>query len=185
MHEKCTVVFIFVKIVDMQDKHLTKSFGIRVPLNLYMQMLSLSVEHKISMTDICLSAIMNSSIIEGRLDFGKGGKVNAEALVEIQDLKRALGSMERTIAQKSFEIRQLEELIPELRKEGSNRKTLLEMNEKNNEKIRSLENEMVERHNRIKQLTAENKEVTEQKNKFESELNKINYIKQITINRKK
>lgn len=72
----------------MQDKHLTKSFGIRVPLNLYMQMLSLSVEHKISMTDICLSAIMNSSIIEGRLDLRNGGKVNAEALAEIEDLRQ-------------------------------------------------------------------------------------------------
>lgn len=169
----------------MQDKHLTKSFGIRVPLNLYMQMLSLSVEHKISMTDICLSAIMNSSIIEGRLDFRNGGKVNAGALVEIQDLRRTIDLMDRTIVQKTMQIEELEKVMPEMKREGSSQKSWLELNTKNNEKIRSLENEIVELSDRIKQLAAENKEITEQKNKFESELTKGKYIRDLTIQRKK
>lgn len=46
-----------------REKHLTKSFGIRVPLGMYLRMIEVSAERKISITDICLYALSNSSFI--------------------------------------------------------------------------------------------------------------------------
>lgn len=136
----------------MQDKHLTKSFGIRVPLNLYMQMLSLSVEHKISMTDICLSAIMNSSIIEGQLDFGKGGKVNAEALAEIEDLRQENKRLLGVINLKTNQIDSLQNGF------NLHKKVIAEQGEK----YKDLENQMVIRYDKIKELNVQIKNQAEQ-----------------------
>ena len=38
----------------METNNLTKSFGIRVPLDMYLKMIEVSAENKITITDICL-----------------------------------------------------------------------------------------------------------------------------------
>lgn len=79
----------------MESKNLTKSFGVRLPLDLYMQMLKISTENKITMTDLCLYAIMNSGIPNGELNFKKGGEVDEKYTTEIRRLNGELTKMKR------------------------------------------------------------------------------------------
>ena len=58
----------------METKNLTKSFGIRVPLDMYLKMIEVGAENKISITDICLYSLANSGILKP--NFKLGGSVN-------------------------------------------------------------------------------------------------------------
>lgn len=80
----------------MESKNLTKSFGVRLPLDLYMQMLKVSTENKITMTDLCLYSIMNSGIPNGELNFKKGGEVDEKYTAEIRRLNAELSRMQRS-----------------------------------------------------------------------------------------
>jgi hypothetical protein len=66
----------------MESKNLTKSFGVRLPLDLYMQMLKLCSENKITMTDLCLYSIMNSGIPKGEFNFEMGGSIDTDDQVK-------------------------------------------------------------------------------------------------------
>jgi len=66
----------------MESKNLTKSFGVRLPLDLYMQMLKVSSENKITMTDLCLYSIMNSGIPKGEFNFEMGGSIDTDDQVK-------------------------------------------------------------------------------------------------------
>ena len=77
----------------MESKNLTKSFGVRVPLELYMQMLKVSTENKLTITDLCLYSIMNSGIPTGELNFKKGGEVDTEKDDEIGHLNLRISRM--------------------------------------------------------------------------------------------
>lgn len=82
----------------MESKNLTKSFGVRLPLDLYMQMLKISTENKITMTDLCLYAIMNSGIPNGELNFKKGGEVDEKYTTEIRRLNEEIRGMQRAFS---------------------------------------------------------------------------------------
>lgn len=80
----------------MESKNLTKSFGVRVPLDLYMQMLKVSTENKLTITDLCLYSIMHSGIPNGELNFKKGGEINEKYTAEIRRLNAELSRMQRS-----------------------------------------------------------------------------------------
>ena len=80
----------------MESKNLTKSFGVRVPLDLYMQMIKVSTENKLTMTDLCLYSIMHSGIPNGELNFKKGGEVDEKYTTEIKRLNAELSRMQRS-----------------------------------------------------------------------------------------
>lgn len=83
----------------MGSKNLTKSFGVRVPLDLYMQMLKVSTENKLTITDLCLYSIMHSGILNGELNFKKGGEVDDEKYTtEIRRLNGELTRMQRAFS---------------------------------------------------------------------------------------
>ena len=115
----------------METKNLSKSFGVRVPLGMYMQMLEVSVKNKITITDICLYSLMNSGVLKDGFNFENGGAVNTNHIAEIK---------------------RLNQLLIETQKRGNFQK-LLEAEDR----IKSLEKEMVERHLKITSLTNENK----------------------------
>jgi hypothetical protein len=88
----------------METKNLSKSFGIRVPLDMYLKMIEVGAENKISITDICLYSLANSGILKSNFNFKLGGEVNAD---EIKKLRQQNAEIRR-----SFETtqRQYEEL---------------------------------------------------------------------------
>ena len=107
----------------MESKNLTKSFGVRVPLDLYMQMLKVSTENKLTITDLCLYSIMNSSIPNGKLNFKKGGVVDTEKDDEIGHLNLRISRM--LTAMKKLE-EENKRLLEEIRKEIENKETYKE-----------------------------------------------------------
>jgi hypothetical protein len=62
-------------------------------MDLYMKMLTITAEHKISMTDLCLYLIMNSNIPNGNFNFRNGGLLYSNSDKEIEHLKM---NIERT-----------------------------------------------------------------------------------------
>ena len=122
----------------METKNLSKSFGVRVPLGVYMQMLEVSVKNKITITDICLYSLMNSGVLKDGFNFENGGAVNTNHINEIRRLNEALIKSEK------------------------NKNTFRLAMEESDEKIKSLEQQMVDRYNKIKSLTNENKRIKEE-----------------------
>jgi hypothetical protein len=78
----------------MESKNLTKSFGVRLPLDLYMQMLKISSENKITMTDLCLYSIMNTGIPKGEFNFEMGGSIDTDD--QIKRLKGTILQLEKS-----------------------------------------------------------------------------------------
>jgi DNA repair exonuclease SbcCD ATPase subunit len=79
----------------METKNLTKSFGIRVPLDMYLKMIEVGAENKISITDICLYSLANSGILKSNFSFKIGGEVNTDHINEIKRLSEALTKSEK------------------------------------------------------------------------------------------
>ena len=124
----------------METKNLTKSFGIRVPLDMYLKMIEVGAENKISITDICLYSLANSGVLKSNFNFKLGGAVNTDHINEIRRLN--------------------EELIKSEKNKNTFRKCMEESDEevkRQKEEIVSLEKQMVERHIKIKSLQSENK----------------------------
>jgi hypothetical protein len=69
----------------METKNLTKSFGIRVPLDMYLKMIEVGAENKISITDICLYSLANSGILKSNFSFKFGGEVNTDQIKKLQE----------------------------------------------------------------------------------------------------
>ena len=124
----------------METKNLTKSFGIRVPLDMYLKMIEVGAENKISITDICLYSLANSGVLKSNFNFKLGGAVNTDHINEIRRLN--------------------EELIKSEKNKNTFRKCMEESDEevkRQKEEIVSLEKQKVERHIKIKSLQSENK----------------------------
>lgn len=118
----------------METKNLTKSFGIRVPLDMYLKMIEVGAENKISITDICLYSLANSGILKSNFSFKLGGAVNTDHINEIRRLNQLLIETQNKPKSASFQ-------------------KLLEAEEH----IKNLQRDRVERDNKIKSLTNENK----------------------------
>ena len=128
----------------METKHLTKSFGIRVPLDMYLKMIEVSAENKITLTDICLYSLANSGILKSNFSFKMGGAVNTDHINEIKRLNEALTKTEKSRTQFRVAMEESDEEVERLKQE-----------------IVSLEKQMVERHTKIKSLQSENNRLQE------------------------
>ena len=128
----------------METKHLTKSFGIRVPLDMYLKMIEVSTENKITITDICLYSLANSGILKSNFSFKMGGAVNTDHINEIKRLNEALTKTEKSRTQFRVAMEESDEEVERLKQE-----------------IVSLEKQMVERHTKIKSLQSENNRLQE------------------------
>ena len=80
----------------METKNLSKSFGIRVPLDMYLKMVQIQAESKISITDICLYSLANSGILKSDFNFKIGGEVDEKNVTEIKRLNAELSRMQRS-----------------------------------------------------------------------------------------
>jgi hypothetical protein len=79
----------------MESNKLSKSFGVRVPLDLYMQMIKVSTENKLTMTDLVLYSIMNSGIPKGQISFKDGGEALGKYVHQIERLERQISEMDK------------------------------------------------------------------------------------------
>ena len=79
----------------METKNLTKSFGIRVPLDMYLKMIEVSTENKITITDICLYSLANSGILKSNFNFKMGGATDQTEL--ISKLRQDNANIRRTL----------------------------------------------------------------------------------------
>jgi capsule polysaccharide export protein KpsE/RkpR len=129
----------------METKNLSKSFGVRVPLGMYMQMLEVSVKNKITITDICLYSLMNSGVLKDGFNFENGGAVNTNHITEIKRLNEVLLKSEKSKKQFRVAMEESDEEVERLKQE-----------------IVSLEQQMVDRYNKIKALSNENKRLQEE-----------------------
>ena len=129
----------------METKNLTKSFGIRVPLDMYLKMIEVGAENKISITDICLYSLANSGILKSNFSFKLGGSVNTDHINEIKRLNEALTKSEKSKNQFRVAMEESDEEVERLKQE-----------------IVSLEQQMVDRYNKIKALSNENKRLQEE-----------------------
>lgn len=128
----------------MESKNLTKSFGVRLPLDLYMQMLKISTENKITMTDLCLYSIMNSGIPNGELNFKKGGEVDEKYTTEIRRLNEEIRGMQRAFsnlreANMKLEYEKEEILKKSAKAEGINEAKIKSIRDENNQLKRQIE----------------------------------------------
>ena len=128
----------------METNNLTKSFGIRVPLDMYLKMIEVSAENKITLTDICLYSLANSGILKSNFNFKLGGAVNTDHINEIKRLNDALTKTEKSRTQFRVAMEESDEEVERLKQE-----------------IVSLEKQMVERHIKIKSLQSENNRLQE------------------------
>jgi len=128
----------------METKNLTKSFGIRVPLDMYLKMIEVGAENKISITDICLYSLANSGILKSNFSFKLGGAVNTDHINEITRLNEALTKTEKSRTKFRVAMEESDEEVERLKQE-----------------IVSLEKQMVERHIKIKSLQSENNRLQE------------------------
>ena len=128
----------------METNNLTKSFGIRVPLDMYLKMIEVSAENKITLTDICLYSLANSGILKSNFNFKLGGAVNTDHINEIKRLNEALTKTEKSRTQFRVAMEESDEEVERLKQE-----------------IVSLEKQMVERHIKIKSLQSENNRLQE------------------------
>ena len=79
----------------METNNLTKSFGIRVPLDMYLKMIEVSAENKITLTDICLYSLANSGILKSNFNFKMGGATDQTEL--ISKLRQDNANIRRTL----------------------------------------------------------------------------------------
>lgn len=125
----CAQVKMFVyfrkNLFMEREKNLTKSFGIRVPLGMYLRMIEVSAERKISITDICLYALSNSSFI----GMANGGvllpspTINYES--EIAILRNEIGNLKTKLHARTTELAEQRDeqikLLAELKKSNKSR----------------------------------------------------------------
>lgn len=89
-----------------REKNLTKSFGIRVPLGMYLRMIEVSAERKLSITDICLYALSNSSLI----GMSNGGILIQSPTIDEQKYKDEIAYLKEEIVEHKRTIKNLEKL---------------------------------------------------------------------------
>ena len=108
----------------METKNLTKSFGIRVPLDMYLKMIEVSAENKITLTDICLYSLANSGILKSNFNFKLGGAVNTDLINENKKLKEERVEIKKIADKMKFEFDRIKNEIDErVEKEVSGHKT--------------------------------------------------------------
>lgn len=108
-----------------REKNLTKSFGIRVPLGMYLRMIEVSAERKISITDICLYALSNSSFI----GMANGGILLPSPSInndeEISNLNNEIAHLKTQLHKRTTELAELRneqiKLLAELKKSNKSR----------------------------------------------------------------
>ena len=108
----------------METNNLTKSFGIRVPLDMYLKMIEVSAENKITITDICLFSLANSGILKSNFSFKLGGAVNTDHSATIRDM-----------------INDIQKLREELIKSEKNKNTFRKCMEESDEEVKRLKEE--------------------------------------------
>ena len=108
----------------METKNLSKSFGIRVPLDMYLKMIEVSAENKITITDICLFSLANSGILKSNFSFKLGGAVNTDHSATIRDM-----------------IKDIQKLREELIKSEKNKNTFRKCMEESDEEVKRLKEE--------------------------------------------
>ena len=108
----------------METNNLTKSFGIRVPLDMYLKMIEVSAENKITLTDICLYSLANSGILKSNFSFKLGGAVNTDHSTTIRDM-----------------IKDIQKLREELIKSEKNKNTFRKCMEESDEEVKRLKEE--------------------------------------------
>ena len=81
----------------METNNLSKSFGIRVPLDMYLKMIEVSAENKITITDICLYSLANSGILKSNFNFKMGGAVNTDQSELVSKLRKENDTIRRTL----------------------------------------------------------------------------------------
>lgn len=79
----------------METNNLSKSFGIRVPLDMYLKMIEVGAENKITITDICLYSLANSGILKSNFSFKMGGATDQTEL--ISKLRQDNANIRRTL----------------------------------------------------------------------------------------
>ena len=109
----------------METNNLTKSFGIRVPLDMYLKMIEVSAENKITITDICLYSLANSGILKSNFNFKLGGAVNTDHSATIRDM-----------------IKDIQKLREELIKSEKNKNTFRKCMEESDEEVKRLKEEI-------------------------------------------
>jgi hypothetical protein len=129
----------------METRNLTKSFGIRVPLEVYMKMIEVQAQNNITITDITLYSLMNSGVLKDGFNFKNGGAVNTNHIAEIKRLNEMLLKSEKSKNTFRVAMEESDEEVERLKKE-----------------IVSLEQQMVDRYNKIKALSNENKRLQEE-----------------------
>lgn len=123
----------------MQTKNLTKSFGVRVPLDLYMQILKVSTENKITVTDLVLYSIMNSSIVDGKIDFDSY-KNGGQARKQIDTLINQNNSLRNQIEEQIVMHTEAVEIL-----KAEHKKTILDWRDivkENHQEIRELQSKI-------------------------------------------
>ena len=153
----------------METNNLTKSFGIRVPLDMYLKMIEVSTENKITITDICLYSLANSGILKSNFNFKMGGAVNTDLINENKKLKEERVEIKKIADKMKFEFLNEKSKLEESIK---NNKILFEKEMKNlSQRIESLESDK-------KTLQKENEKILEQNIQLKGELHNYSFDKQ-------
>ena len=97
----------------METKNLTKSFGIRVPLDMYLKMIEVSAENKITITDICLYSLANSGILKSNFNFKMGGAVNTDQSELVSKLRKENDTIRRTLDNTQRQYEELKNAVQE------------------------------------------------------------------------
>jgi septal ring factor EnvC (AmiA/AmiB activator) len=97
----------------METNNLTKSFGIRVPLDMYLKMIEVSTENKITLTDICLYSLANSGILKSNFSFKMGGAVNTDQSELISKLRKENDAIRRTLDNTERQYEELKNAVQE------------------------------------------------------------------------
>lgn len=97
----------------METKNLTKSFGIRVPLDMYLKIIEVSAENKITITDICLYSLANSGILKSNFNFKLGGELNTDLINENKKLIEERMELKRIADKMKYEYERIKNEINE------------------------------------------------------------------------
>ena len=97
----------------METNNLSKSFGIRVPLDMYLKMIEVSAENKITITDICLYSLANSGILKSNFNFKMGGAVNTDQSELVSKLRKENDTIRRTLDNTQRQYEELKNAVQE------------------------------------------------------------------------